>query len=89
MTIFELAQVLSEDVIVDVILEEDGYQFYSGEIGELCRYYFTLSEQEISSIISITEIGTLGVNPHIVIPIEPDEDEMEAIREEIEDGEDN
>lgn len=84
MTIAELAQVLSEDVIVDVVLEEDGYTFFSGEIDELCRYYFVLSEQEISSIISITDVGHLGVNPHIVIPIEPDEDELEAIREEIE-----
>lgn len=84
MTIAELAQVLSEDVIVDVVLDGDGYQIFSGEIDELCRYYFALSEQEISSIISITDVGHLGVNPHIVIPIEPDEDELEAIREEIE-----
>ncbi len=88
MTISELAQVLSEDVIVDVVLEADGHQFYSGEIGELCRYYYMLSEMEISSIISITETGNYGVNPHITIPIEPDEDELEAIREEIEIGND-
>ena len=85
MTIAELAQVLSEDVIVDVVLdgEEDDCPIFSGEIEELCRYYLALSEQEISSIISITETGTYGVNPHIVIPIEPDGDELEEIREEI------
>lgn len=87
MTIAELAGVLSEDVTVDVVLEGDGYQLFSGEIEELCRYYYALSEQEISSIISITDVGHLGVNPHIIIPIDPDEDEMEIIREEIEENE--
>ena len=84
MTIAELSQVLSEDVIVDVVLEADGHQFYSGEIGELCRYYYILSEMEISSIIGIETSGYQLGHPHIVIPIEPDEDELEAIREEIE-----
>ena len=87
MTIAELAEVLSEDVLVDVILEGNDCLLFSGEIDELCRYYFALSEQEISSIISITDVGHLGVSPHIIIPIDPDEDEMEIIREEIEENE--
>ena len=38
----------------------------------------------VKRVMNITDVGHLGVNPHIVIPIEPDEDEREAIRKEIE-----
>lgn len=81
MTIAELAEVLSEDVIVDVINERTDETIFSGEIEELCRYYFALSEQEISSIISIETTGHQIGCPHILIPIDPDEEIMEEYRD--------
>lgn len=81
MTVLELLEWASEDTEI-VVATENSEILYEGTADDFVRFYLYLGETEVSSCYSI-------YNNKMYIPVDPDDEEMEKIREEIgENGED-
>ena len=80
MTVLELLEMASEDMEI-IVKTENGETLYEGTADDVVRCYFYLGETELSSSYFIYK-------DKMYIPIDPDEEELEDIKEEIDDGED-
>lgn len=75
MTVLELLEMASEDTEIIVSTEKDEV-LYDGTADDFVRFYLYLGETEISSSYSIHR-------DRIYIPVNPDDEEMNKIKEEI------